>query len=282
MTQFLSLLSLVLAFATLETHALPLPRAPRSEIALPSTFSTDFDFEGIAELSNCSGSLVQFEHSQDTDMALLMTNGHCIGAFIPPNEYIFGRPSSRSFELIKANGTSRARVSARELVYATMTKTDVAIYKLAKTYAEIKNQYGIRPFTLAREHSTLTLAIDVVSGYWMRGYRCQVEAFVHRLKEGDWTWEDSLRYSRPGCEVIGGTSGSPIVARGTRTIVGINNTGNENGGRCTDNNPCEIDENGDITYEEGYSYGQQILWIYSCLNAEREVDLTLSSCLLPK
>ncbi len=53
-------------------------------------------------------------------------------------------------------------------------------------------------------------AISVVSGYWKKTYNCNVDGFAYRLKEGDWTWKDSVRYTAP-CKVIGGTSGSPVV-----------------------------------------------------------------------
>ncbi|MBC7464820.1 MAG: serine protease, partial [Bdellovibrio sp.] len=81
-------------------------------------------------------------------------------------------------------------------------------------------------------------------------------------------------------ETIGGTSGSPITKAGTKIVIGINNTGNEDGQKCTMNNPCEIDLQGNITFTKGVSYGQQTYQIYSCLNTARELDLTVQGCLL--
>ena len=52
--------------------------------------------------------------------------------------------------------------------------------------------------------------IDIVSGYWERGYSCGVDGFVAKLKEADWLFTDSVRYT-DGCDTIGGTSGSPII-----------------------------------------------------------------------
>jgi V8-like Glu-specific endopeptidase len=278
MQNFIVFLSL---FIAVSAEARPLPTTLRSEVLLPITLSINFDFEGIVDLGNCSGSLIQLEAAKDTDFALVLTNGHCLGKFIRPNEYIFGRPSKRTFELLASNGEVAGEVTTSEIAYATMTKTDMAIYKLTSTYAQIKSQFGIRPLQLASQHPGIGQSIEVISGYWKRGYRCQVEAFIPFLKEGDWTCEDSIRYSRPGCEVIGGTSGSPVIAAGSRDVIGINNTGNEDGERCTENNPCEIDDKGDVTYQQGYAYGQQTFWIYSCLNASREMDLTLVHCQLP-
>lgn len=258
--------------------ALPLPRGIE---VMPESFTQDYDFEGIVKLNNCSGSLIRFETSKDTDKALVMTNGHCLEFGMPkPGKVVKNRQTDRSFRLLNASGKVQATVSATEVVYASMTKTDVTIYKLSESYADILNNYSIRPFTLAKERPAKTTSIDVVSGYWDRGYRCAIEDFAFQLKEDVWTFEDSIRYSRPGCETIGGTSGSPIIQTGTRNVIGINNTGNEDGEKCTMNNPCEVDANGGVIFEKGWSYGQQTYWIYSCLDNDNNIDLTVKGCQL--
>ena len=163
-----------------------------------------------------------------------------------------------------------------------MTKTDMAIYLLRESYEDISNKYGVEALTFARDYVEPGTDIEVISGYWRRGYSCQAEEIVHQLREGDWFFQDSIRYSRPGCLVVGGTSGSPIIEAGTRTVIGVNNTGNESGRKCSVNNPCEISKDGEIKYEKGYSYGQQTSWIYSCRDIEGNIDLNVEGCLLPK
>ena len=282
MTRFQLLVFILLTFVARNSEALPIMTTSRAPMSLPSTFTQDYDFEGIVALSNCSGSLIRFEEALDTDFAMVMTNGHCLSSgFIEPGDYIYGQASSRTFNIYNASGRLVRGLQATEIIYATMTKTDMAIYKLSQTYAQLKQRSDVSPFLLSSRHAEIGQPIEVISGYWSRGYRCAIEAFPYSLKEGDWTWLDSVRYSRPGCEVIGGTSGSPVIAAGTRTVIGINNTGNEYGDRCTDNNPCEIDESGKVTYTRGYSYGQQVLWVYSCLNSSRELDLNQPGCQLP-
>jgi V8-like Glu-specific endopeptidase len=281
----LSLLVLT-CFLPVLSMAFPLPTLQmtenRANVQLPSTFGQDYDFEGIVALSNCSGSLFKLEGAPDSDFGLILTNGHCYeGGFSRPGSYVFGAPSRRTFTLLNSKASSVGRVTARVVVYSTMTNTDMTIYQLRETYSEILTKYGIRPLTLSSQHPSEATPMQVVSGYWLRGYSCQVEAFINQLREDEWSFSDSLRYSRPGCETIGGTSGSPIIAAGTKTIIGVNNTGNESGGKCTMNNPCEVDQNGQITYNKGYSYGQQTFWIYSCLNKSHELDLTVNGCLLP-
>lgn len=55
-------------------------------------------------------------------------------------------------------------------------------------------------------------------------------------------------------------------------MIGIHNTGNQSGGRCTRNNPCEIAEHGTPVAEKGASYGQGLCQIYTCLDADNELD----------
>ncbi|OQW51010.1 MAG: hypothetical protein A4S09_10775 [Proteobacteria bacterium SG_bin7] len=271
-----SIFGLVIYAST--ASALPLPRGIE---VVPESFTQDYDFEGIVKLNNCSGSLVRFETSSDKDAALVITNGHCLELGMPkPGKVITKRQSDRTFRLMNSQGEVKATLNATEIIYSSMTKTDITIYKLEETYADIINKYSIRPFTLAKEHPTKNTSIDIVSGYWDRGYRCAIEEFAYQLKEAGWTFEDSIRYSRPGCETIGGTSGSPIIQTGTRNIIGINNTGNEDGDKCTMNNPCEIDANGNVVFEKGWSYGQQTYWIYSCLDNNNNIDLTIAGCQL--
>jgi hypothetical protein len=102
------------------------------------------------------------------------------------------------------------------------------------------------------------------------------------LKEAGWTSHDSIRYTQPGCATIGGTSGSPIIDAETREVVGVNNTGNENGRKCTMDNPCEVDEAGNVSVVYKAAYGQETFWIYSCLDAAQHLDLSVAGCLLPK
>lgn len=272
----------VLTFWSGLAFGFPLPTAPRPAYTpLPPTMS--YDFEGIVALSNCSGSLIKFEGQADNTPAFVLTNGHCYeGGFPEPGEVIVGRASSRRFSLLNPNSSDAGRVQATMVVYSTMTKTDITLYRLRETYTEIFQRFNIRPLTLSSQHPMDQQPLEIISGYWRRGYSCQINGFVHQLKEGGWLNEDSIRYSQPGCEVIGGTSGSPILAAGTRTVIGINNTGNEDGMRCTQNNPCEIDEKGNITVEQGQNYGQQTYWIYTCLTPNFDLDLNKPGCELAK
>ena len=242
---------------------------------------TAYNFEGIVALNNCSGSLVRYTDSQNDDRALVLTNGHCVN-LLDPGQVIVDEPSSRRFQVLDNNSENLGSVRATKLLFATMTRTDLAIYELQETYADISDRYDTQPLTLADQKPEQGTAIEVVSGYWKRGYSCSIEKFVTELREGRWSMYDSVKYSIPGCEVIGGTSGSPIIQKGTRTVVAINNTGNEDGKKCLENNPCEVDEKENITWEKGWNYGQQTYWIYTCRSEQGNIELDQPGCLLPK
>ncbi|GAA3813561.1 trypsin-like serine peptidase [Streptomyces phyllanthi] len=240
------------------------------------------DFAGTVSLSNCSGSVVRMPASEDDDPALVMTNGHCLESGFPePGEVVVDQASSRTFGLLNSAGTRVATLRASKIAYGTMTDSDVALYQLTTTYAQIKSSYGISALTLNDTHPTAGTAIKVVSGYWKRIYSCNVDGFAYRLKEGDWTWKDSLRYTS-ACNTIGGTSGSPVVDDATGKVVAVNNTGNEDGERCTVNNPCEVDESGNVTVRQGINYAQETYQIPACFGLDNKLDLSRSGCVLPK
>ncbi|MEU6771145.1 serine protease [Streptomyces sp. NPDC046759] len=272
------LLAVLSSVAMAGLGATPAVAAPHTAVRPAVTVN----FAGTVSLSNCSGSVIRFPGSADSDPALVLTNGHCLETGFPAaGEVITGQSSSRSFGLLNASGSRVATLRANQVVYSTMTDTDVTIYRLTTTYAQIKSAYGISPLTVNDTHPTAGTAIKVVSGYWKRTYSCGIDGFVYRLKEGDWTWKDSVRYTST-CNTIGGTSGSPVIDTATGKVVAVNNTGNEDGERCTVDNPCEVDENGGVTVHQGTNYAEETYQIPACFTTGNKLDLAAADCTLPK
>lgn len=239
-------------------------------------------FAGTVALSNCSGSVVRMPNSAPTDPALVLSNGHCLESGMPgPGQVVTNQPSSRTFSLLGAAGGKLATLRATKVVYGAMTDTDVSIYQLSTTYAAIKSKYGISALTIADTHPVRGAGIRVVSGYWKKIYSCSVDGFAYRLKEADWTFKDSVRYTS-GCNVIGGTSGSPVVDASTGLLVAVNNTINESGETCTLDNPCEVDQSGNVTVHQGIGYAQETYGIPACFGPGNRLDLTRPGCALPR
>ncbi|GGU77905.1 serine protease [Streptomyces albospinus] len=254
--------------------------APAHHKPVPRTKAVDF--AGTVALDDCSGSIVKMPTSQDSDPALVMTNGHCLESGMPsPGQVIVDQPSSRAFTVLDKSAGELGQIQATKVTYATMTDTDVTLYQTGSTYAEIAQKYGIKPLELSTDHPAKGAGITVVSGYWKKTYTCSIDGFVPTLKEGDWSWKDSVRYT-PECKTIGGTSGSPVVDNTTGKVTAINNTGNENGEKCTVNNPCEVDDKGNVTVHKGTNYAEETYGIPKCFAAGNKLDLNAAGCTLPK
>lgn len=280
-------LFLALTATLLASSAFAFPEAPFDALKTSLTKkqknaqSALYDYEGIVKLSNCSGSVIRFAGQPITSNAYVLTNGHCLGRpFLKPGEAVANKKDNRKMKV--ANTAGRYfDAQAKELVYGTMTGTDSAIYELEQTYEDLL-ELDIEAYDFDSARPFVGMPIEVISGYWERGYSCSIEGFVFKLLEAGWTFTDSIRYSEPGCDTIGGTSGSPIIEKGTRVVVGINNTSNVDGKRCGMNNPCEVDENGSTTVKAGYSYGQQTYNFYSCLTPDFRIDTSLETCELTR
>jgi hypothetical protein len=269
--------------------AMPLGSAQEATVlkawpAARSSADSGVDFTAIVALDDCSGVLARFTSSQPGDKALVLTNGHCFeGGFLSAGQVITHVASSRSFSLLSADGASElGTLTAAQVLYGTMTDTDVTIYQLTQTYGELKTAYGVDALTVSDQHPVAGEGIAIPSGYWKKIYACTIDRFVYELKEGDCTFKDSLLYKQPGCDTIGGTSGSPVIGTDSHLIIGINNTGNEDGERCTLDNPCEVDQSGQVTVTKGSAYGQELYLLYTCLGNGTDIDLTVAGCQLPK
>ncbi|GHJ42773.1 hypothetical protein Cs7R123_01150 [Catellatospora sp. TT07R-123] len=257
--------------------AIAVPAAPASAVTLQAA-----SLNATIALSNCSASLVRFPSSVDTDRAMMLTNGHCYEGGMPgAGVVLVNKSSTRSGTLLNASGTNLGTLRADMLLYATMTDTDVSLYRLNTTFASIQSTYGVTALTVSDTRPASGSSMYIPSSYWKQIWNCTINAFVPTIREDVWTWHDSIKYNT-GCNTTHGTSGSPIVDLASNKVVGINNTGNDDGQSCTLNNPCEVDANGTVHVYQGQSYGQQTYWFTTCLNASRAIDLSVAGCLLPK
>ncbi|HEX5741040.1 MAG TPA: serine protease, partial [Pilimelia sp.] len=256
-------------------------RLPPAAAAGPPGGAPAADLTGAAHLGGCSAAVVRVPGARPRQPALLLTNGHCLPDGMPgPGVVRVDEPAAVPVT-VRGPGDRSAEVRADRLLYATMTGTDVALYRLSDSYATLRARAGVTPFTLAARGPRPGAAVRVPSAYWGRVYHCTVEALVPRLREHHWTWRAAIRYA-PDCQPVGGTSGAPLVAAGTRTVVGVNNTGNEQGGRCTLMNPCEVDGRGRVTVRPHRGYGQQTAGLRGCLRGGVRLDLSLPGCRLPR
>ncbi|MFF0164128.1 trypsin-like serine protease [Streptomyces sp. NPDC005263] len=237
------------------------------------------DMEGSVDLSGCAGSVVRTPASRPQDPAPLLTNGHCVqGNWPAPQTTIVDQPADREVPIVDRRGYPQTTARAKRLVYATMTGTDIALYRLDKSYAQLKAE-GTKVFQLAsapvRAGDPLTVASVGAR------YHCTAEAVVPHLREGGYQLNNSIRFTTSDdCAPWHGDSGSALLAPDGTTVVGIHNTHNDDGEQCTDNNPCEVGPNGEVTSTKGRSYGQQVDMITGCLAKGSTLDLSRQGCTL--
>lgn len=276
MKPFFILLASAISFSAFALPTIPSLNPHKRLTTFEDFRGLETDFEGIVKLSNCSGSLVSFKGMPKTKKAVVMTNGHCI-KFMAPGVFVSQQPMSRSVSVFDASMKLHP-LDVTKIIYATMTDTDVAFYEVSKTYQEIEDQFQVEALTLEDHLTDVGIKLDVISGYWEEVTSCEAEAIVPLLKEGNWLWKNSVRYSKT-CMTRGGFSGSPVIESGTRSIVGIHNTGNNGKTDCSENNPCEVSNREVETFRR---YAQQTYLVYSCLTENFEIDLKVPGCNLPK
>ncbi len=240
--------------------------------------ATSVDMNGAVNLNGCSGALVRFSSSKKSDQALILSAGHCAPWTPEPFDYIIHKKYQAVVTFLKSDGTDHLqKAKTSELIYATMTDTDVALFGLNETYQEIEDRIGSKALLISEKPAKAADYIVILSGQLHKSYSCQIEALVYNLIEGDYVWQDSLRYARPGCEVVGGTSGSPILNQATGEIIGLNNTGNQGGKMCSDGSPCEVSKNGSVYAEVGFNYGQQVYSLATCF-VRGQFNLNFPGC----
>lgn len=270
------ILSLVLSTQAFAKNK-PLTR-PMIFTGVESLETADADFEGIAKLSGCSAALVKFKGQPATSKAMILTNDHCLDDQAT-GRYTANSSYTKSFQIFDKNKKliPKTFVSTK-MIYATQTDTDFGLLEIADTYADIETKYDVTPLEISETVTSVGSEVMVITGYFGKRIDCTIDAFIYKIVEDAWTWKNSYRYTN--CQTGHGTSGSPIILKGTREVVGINNTGNDDGAKCTMNNPCEVDAAGVITVRKGAHYGQQINDLYSCLTKDFKIDVKTPGCKL--
>lgn len=239
-------------------------------------------FVGTARLPNCSASVVRWASALDQDPAVVLTNGHCVlHRFLGAREVLVDQKQYKLIELLDGRGKVAMTVRGVHLRYASMYRTDLAIYELRESYADLAAG-GVTPLTLAARGPSRSDRIRIPSGYWVEQRSCVTAGTVHRLHEREWDWWGSIRLpARDGCAIRGGYSGAPIVDRTTGKVVGVANTAYVGGRRCVDS-ACEENKRGVVRMVRHMNYGQQTSWITTCIGADRRFDLHVPGCRLAR
>jgi hypothetical protein len=250
---------------------------PASAVAAP-----DDRFTGTARLPGCSGAVVRWPSALEEDPAVVITNGHCVRfPFLGAREVLVDQKQFKRIELLDGRGRVATTVRGTRLAYASMYRTDLAVYELRESYADLAAA-GVTPLTLATAGPARGDRVRIPSGYWTEQRACTTTGTAYRLHEQVWDWWRSIRLpALDGCAIRGGYSGSPIVSRETGLVVGIANTGYVGGRRCIDS-ACEENQRGRVVVRKNMNYGQQTWLLTTCVGADRRFDLAVPGCRLAK
>lgn len=223
------------------------------------------NMNGLAIVASCSGAVVKKMNSLPKDQVLVVTNGHCLDMksllsresyYLKPGEIISNIKANQIKEapvISIFSATKTHLVELSEIVFATMTGTDVSVLKLNITYKELMDKYQITPKLFNANIDLQNVNIQVHASYYNRMQNCKIINRVN-LKEGEYSTHKALKFSSE-CSIYNGYSGSAVLV--DNQIVGLANThfsGNDK--LCSLNNPCEISTDGvTLPNQIGQSYG---------------------------
>ena len=236
---------------------------------------------GTIAPSGCAASVVHVAASRDTDKAMVLTNGHCLAPRPRPGRAVLDRPASQFVNLLGADSNPAARARTTRLLYATMTGTDVALYRLRQTYAQL-DRLGVPSHPLATTGPAPGDKLVMHDGSRQTTYSCVVDTIVPEVREAGWTQRDVVRYETARtCETVAGLSGSPLINPLTGAVVAVHNSHVAGGGKpCSEDNPCEIGADGTRTSVRGRGYAQQVAGLTPCLTSGSTFDPEAPGCTL--
>lgn len=236
---------------------------------------------GTIAPSGCAASVVHVAASRRTDKAMVLTNGHCLDPRPRPGGVVLDRPASQFVNLLGADSNPAARARTARLLYATMTDTDVALYRLRQTYAQL-DRLGVPSHPLATSGPAPGDKLVMHVGSRQTTYSCVVDTIVPEVREAGWTQRDVVRYQTARtCETVAGLSGSPLINPRTGQVVAVHNSHVAGGGKpCSEDNPCEIEPDGTMTSVRGRGYAQQVATLTPCLIAGSAFDPDAPGCTL--
>ncbi|MET4677271.1 MULTISPECIES: trypsin-like serine peptidase [unclassified Luteibacter] len=200
----------------------------------------------------CTGAIVAGSASPyGSRPALLLTAGHCVlGRELVPNQVLVDEAAPSGYRFTPAYFQDAQAVhrpvGVERILYATTKGMDIAVLRLSVSYGELA-AIGITPLVPSAPGIIGTLPVDLpqipandvpLDERFLRLSTCEASEPV-RLFEGERFF---LRESATDCAgVAGGSSGSPVLRRGTSQIVGVLGTMvDPRFDGCGFDRPCEL------------------------------------------
>jgi hypothetical protein len=246
----------------------------------------------------CSASLVTLKGRSNSAPALVLSAGHCSdrGSIQIPlrdktlaapdaGEVLYRLNDKRPLTLETGNSAApRTCIETEEIVYGTLTGSDILLLRLTETYDQIEARTGVRPFLISNDVSIRSgTPVRSPSSLFQDDRECAVEQTVEGLKEGRWLWGPVMRLTM-SCDIPHGLSGAPLLRMNSDEVIGVMGTASDgDASPCEFNNPCEMKAGATPEpTQRGQAYAHFVHQFYSCLDADRNVDLDVPGCELPR
>lgn len=244
--------------------------------------------------AQCTGVLIQLaiDLTRADPPAYVLTNGHCPD-FPGSNDVLIDRPAPSShrviFNYFADTTAQQLTVPVSRIAYATMKGQDIAVLELSARYREIVRR-GFEPWPItlappADDEPVVTVGAPLTSNpatSFLRLAACSLEDRADVVLEYIWHWFD---FDRHRCQdVMGGSSGSPVISRRTGEVVGLVNTTTIGAAEYTDcflNSPCEPSEDG-ATALSATSYVTPVVRIDRCFDLLGRFIISREGCPLDR
>lgn len=266
-------------------------------LALQTVFAGENTKVGSAVVNNCSAGFIKLMSMPDTQKAIVITNGHCLLlnlnygrelAYPYPGEYLQNMRDVNFLDktIVRIHSDNATiELKPHQLIFGTMSGTDLAIFELNETYLTLKNQFGIDPLIVDSNLSSTSSSVQIQSGYFNRTFDCSIQDYVD-LIEGPFQTQKAIRLTKE-CDIYPGVSGSPIVSRMNGRVIGLANTHSSGEGvLCGFNNPCIVLPNKNIQYiqpKAGTSFGISLVPLNDCFDIQtHQFDFSKKQCGLMK
>ncbi len=253
------------------------PSEPEAVVPAPLLDSADGgEYTGVAALSvasDCTGTVI--DTGADDAPAYVLTNGHCLGMDgRGPNEVLIdeeGYGQATFFAFHDTPESDKVPVDVARFEYATMYSVDIGVLRLEATLGELKD-LGVKALPVnpagAKSGTKVTNiafpVTDIEMEQWaLRKGDCKLGKQTDVI-EFRWLWEGEIENDCPG--VLGGSSGSPLIADG-KVVSMINTTSGgvsaERGKACYLGQPCQL-KGDQVKFVQDMSYGVDLSGIESC------------------
>ena len=241
--------------------------------------------------TQCTGVFIEAPVGRDASAsapAYVLTNGHCAD-FPGANDVLVNlvAPTTHRvvFDYFADTQTRQVSVPVSRIAYVTMKGRDLAVLELGVPFAEVV-RWGYVPRSLSLTvpvHNEPVVVVGapltgVAATSFLRLASCRLESKAPVVMEYVWHWFDMDRHRC--ADVVGGSSGSPVISTQTDRVVGLVNTTTTGAvpfTECVLNHPCEPVAGGAVG-QMSTSYMTPLAGVGNCFDESGVFDLTSDAC----